>query len=165
MANNSQLAGHDDLLEVVIGELPERGVQYRLAISEFREVYYLSVREWYAAYENTFAPSNNGFTMPYNMSSVNMLYKALQVLLSEAEVLPEVIEDKTHILDLMKKASLANELSKISAIPVDILLEKINGITYDVENNVFTINHNRCQVKSYNERKYRDWETDRKSVV
>ena len=141
MANNAQLTGHDDQLEVVIGELPEKGVQYRLSISEFREVYYLSVREWYAAYENTFAPSNNGFTMPYNMSTVNMLYKALQVLLSEAEVLPEVIENKTHILDLMKKATLADALSKMSAIPVDVLLEKINGISYDLEQNKFVISH------------------------
>lgn len=141
MANNSQLTGYDDLLEVVIGELPEKGVQYRLAISEFREVHYLSVREWYAAYENTFAPSNNGFTMPYNMSTVNMLYKALQILLSEAEVLPEVVENKTHILELIKKATLVDTLSKMSAIPVDILLEKINGITYDAEQNKFVINH------------------------
>lgn len=139
MANNAQLTGHDDQLDVVIGELPEKGVQYRLSISEFREVYYLSVREWYAAYENTFAPSNNGFTMPYNMATVNMLYKALQVLLSEAEVLPDVVENKTHLLDLMRKASLVNELSKISAIPADILLEKITGISFNDSTDEFTI--------------------------
>jgi hypothetical protein len=139
MANNSQLTGHDDLLEVVIGEVPEKGLQYRMSISEFREMYYLSVREWYAAYENTFAPSNNGFTMPYNMSSVNMLYKALQVLLSEAEVLPDIIADKTHILDLMRKSALVGQLSKLSAIPADILLEKITEITFDEVTDEFKI--------------------------
>jgi hypothetical protein len=82
--------GHEDLLDVVL--LERDGVQYRLSISEFRESYYLSIREWYLDFEEEWKPSRNGFSMPYNLNSTARLFHSLESLLSQAEVLEEIKE-------------------------------------------------------------------------
>lgn len=85
---NNTLDHHHDLTDVIIGE--RDGVQYRFSVSEFRESYYLSVREWYLDFDEEWKPSKNGFTMPYNLASVSKLFAALAQLLADAEVLNEV---------------------------------------------------------------------------
>lgn len=86
---NDQLVGHEDLLETVL--LEKGGVQYRLSVTEFRDVKYLSIREWYMSFEEEWAPTNNGFTVPYTLSTVSMLFNSLTLLLSEAETLDMII--------------------------------------------------------------------------
>lgn len=91
MSSNDQLADHTDLLEVVLLENPAKGIQYRFAITEFREVLYLSIREWYEGFEGDFLPTRNGFTIPYTLDTSAKLYNALTNILSDAEVLNDVI--------------------------------------------------------------------------
>jgi hypothetical protein len=80
---NEQLDGHTDIIDVVL--LEKDGVQYRLSVSEFRESNYLSMREWYMDFDETWMPTRNGFTLPYNIATVATLYKGLNELLSKAE--------------------------------------------------------------------------------
>lgn len=118
MAKNNILEEHSDIMEVVIYDIPEKGIQYRLAISLFRGVHYLSIREWYASYDNEFAPTNNGFTIPYSMVAVGGLYQAITHLLSKAETLPTLLDSLEYPKDAMNFAAL---VSKELAIPVNLL--------------------------------------------
>lgn len=80
---NDQLEGHTDLVDVIL--LEKGGVQYRLAVTEFRDSNYLSVREWYLDFDEVWCPTRNGFTLPYNISTVAVLYNGLNALLAKAE--------------------------------------------------------------------------------
>lgn len=121
MAANNQLHEYTDLLDIVILENPSKGIQYRLAISEFRGTLYLGVREWYADFENRFSPTSNGFSMPYTLHSSSALFQALKTLLSQAETLEEVKENKDFQEALIKRAELADQISLVTAVPVEIL--------------------------------------------
>lgn len=93
MANSESFKGHTDLIEVIILENMDKGTQYRFTISEFRDMTYIGIREWYLAFDGEFAPSTNGVTLPYNLHTTSRLYSALSGVLSEAEVLDEVITE------------------------------------------------------------------------
>lgn len=126
MAKNNILEDHSDLMEVVIYDIPEKGIQYRLAISLFRDVHYLSIREWYASYDNEFAPTNNGFTIVYNLSAVSGLYKAISTILSKAETLEAVHADKSFLEMTMSALNFVSNISKEMAIsPADLVDAKI----------------------------------------
>lgn len=43
-------------------------------------------------FDGDFAPTNNGVTMPYELHTTSRLYSALADILSNAEVLAEVIK-------------------------------------------------------------------------
>jgi hypothetical protein len=89
--DNEALQGHTDLVESVILENDTKDIQYRFTISEFRGVHYISIREWYLDFEGEYSPSKNGVTLPYSLHTTTRLYKALTGILSDAEVLDEVI--------------------------------------------------------------------------
>lgn len=135
MANNNIYEDHKDILDVVVLDNPTKGVQYRLTISEFRESYYIGVREWYASFENCFAPSNNGFNMPYNLHSCSALYNALANILTEAEVLPEVTRD----VPMLRKAEAIDAISLKTAIPAEFLPEMLQNAEIDQTTNEITI--------------------------
>lgn len=127
MAANNQLAEYNDLLDLIILENPQKGIQYRLAISEFRGVLYLGVREWYADFENKFSPTSNGFSMPYTLHSSSALFQALKSLLSQAETLEEVKENTLVRDDLIKRATIADQISLVTAIPLEFLHSSLEG--------------------------------------
>jgi len=72
-------------------ENENKETQYRFTITEFRDVYYLGIREWYLDFEGEYAPSNNGVTIPYSIHATSRLYAALVSLISDAEILTEVL--------------------------------------------------------------------------
>lgn len=84
------LEGHNDLISCILFENLEKGIQYRLAVTEFRGVNYLTVREWYITYDGDFAPTRNGFNVPYTLHTAGRFFHALKTLLSQAETLEEV---------------------------------------------------------------------------
>lgn len=138
MAANNALDGHSDLLDVIVYELPEKGLQYRLAVTSFRDVLYLSMREWYMSYDNEFSPSSNGFTIPYTLTSVAGLYKSLSILLSKAEVDKEVSTEKETLESFKKQAAFVSYISKHLAIPLyDLNPEKI--VSMEKTNDSITI--------------------------
>jgi hypothetical protein len=135
MANNDVYIDHNDLLDVVILDVPAKGVQYRLTVSEFRGSLYMGVREWYASFDNCFAPSNNGFNMPYNLHSCSALFRALATLLAKAETKDEVntyepFIEKTEALDL---------LSLRTAIPSSLLPKLLETAEIEQKTDEITI--------------------------
>lgn len=87
---NQDYVGHEDEQSVIIWEKDD-GQQVRLTISEFRGNLYLGIRYWIMDLENEWVPTKAGFSMPYNLDSTSRLFKALVEILSEAEVLQEVM--------------------------------------------------------------------------
>jgi len=81
---------HEDLIDTIIFYNPDKEIQYRFVVSEFREKTYLSIREYYMDYNGEFQPTKNGLTFPYTLEITANLYSALQMLLSKAETLQEV---------------------------------------------------------------------------
>ena len=139
MSANEQLTNHEDLIDVIIGEHPEKGVQYRLSVTEFRDEKYLSIREWYADYDNKFSPSNNGFTVLYGLSTVSSLFHALKTLLSQAETLETVRLDETFIETLFRKAQFTDRISKETGIPAELLHNYIHSVDALEDNVTITI--------------------------
>lgn len=90
--SNDNYEDHSECVNSIIADNPAKGVQYRFTISEFRETYYIGVREWYQDFDGEFAPSNNGFTLPYSLHTVARLFSALSEVLSKGEVLTEVMQ-------------------------------------------------------------------------
>lgn len=87
---NQDYVGHTDEQSVILWQ-KEDGQQVRLTVSEFRGNLYLGIRYWIMDLENEWVPTKAGFSIPYTLDSVSRLYSALVQILSEAEVLHEVI--------------------------------------------------------------------------
>jgi hypothetical protein len=86
----SVLEGHEDVLEVELIKDEVKGILYKLSITEFRGKNYLSIRQWYLDFEGEYAPTKNGFTVPYTLDTVFALFDSLSELLSKAEVLHSI---------------------------------------------------------------------------
>jgi len=50
-------------------------------------------------FEGEYAPSNNGVTLPYNLHVTSRLYKSFTGMLSDAEVLDQVIQEAKDAKD------------------------------------------------------------------
>lgn len=94
---NQDYTEHTDEQSVILWE--KDGEEVRLTVSEFRGNLYLGIRYWIQDIENEWIPTRSGFSIPYNLDSVSRLYSALVKLLSEAEVLQEVIEHSKKAKD------------------------------------------------------------------
>jgi hypothetical protein len=138
VSKNNLLDEHEDLLDVVLFEIPEKGLQYRMSVTCFREVNYLSIREWYASYNNEFSPSNNGFTVPYTLASCSALLRGLSSLLAKAEVLDAVSEDSTYLTEVAKQISLVSLISKSLGLHMSLLTPE-NVARVETTDNSITI--------------------------
>lgn len=78
---------HEDVLVIDMIENTDKGILYKLCVTEFRGKNYLSIREWFLDFEGDYAPTRNGFTIPYTLDNTQAVYTALVKLLSKAEVL------------------------------------------------------------------------------
>lgn len=88
---NQDYEGHTDEQSVVLWEKPD-GQQLRLTVSEFRGELYLGVRLWLLDIEDNWFPTKSGFSVPYNLFTTSKMFSALTTMLSESEVLDEVLE-------------------------------------------------------------------------
>lgn len=129
---STDITGSTDLLEVVLLEYKDR--QYRLGITSFRGQTYLSVREWYQDFEGNFAPSNNGFIMPYTLHSTAALYKGLDTVLAKAETLTDVKESKLE--ELVKQTELFALVSKELGIST---LDRLEILESDLDKRTITL--------------------------
>lgn len=73
----------DDLIDEVIWE--DGSEQLRFTVSEFRGKMYLSLRYWYLTFEEDWAPTTKGVTLPYNTDTVTYLVEAFSKILSKTE--------------------------------------------------------------------------------
>ena len=73
----------DDLIDEVIWE--DGSEQLRFTVSEFRGKMYLSLSYWYLTFEEDWAPTTKGVTLPYNPDTVTYLVEAFSKILSKTE--------------------------------------------------------------------------------
>lgn len=77
----------EPLYEKLIYENTDKGYQYRLVVSEFREVEYIHLRKYYQTYEGDFVPSKEGATIPVTIQNIFALLDALVELTATEESL------------------------------------------------------------------------------
>lgn len=87
---NQDYSGHSDEQSVLLWE--KEGEQVRLTVSEFRGVLYLGIRYWLLDIEENWFPTKAGFSIPYTLDTTVRLFSALVDILSEGEVLHEVMK-------------------------------------------------------------------------
>ena len=106
----------NDLLSVTLFDNPDKGIQYRLTISQFYDTTYLSVREFYQEYDGSFAPTKNGLHIPYTLHTTSRLYDGLSILLSQAETLEEVQRSGLGVVELSQLAEVSQALSEVGMV-------------------------------------------------
>lgn len=74
-----------DIYEKVIFENEEKGFQYRLTVSEFKNVEYIHLRKYFLSYEGDFLPSSEGASFPLTLRNVFSLLDGLIEICSKAE--------------------------------------------------------------------------------
>lgn len=80
-----------ELYERVIHEDTVKMTQVRLTVSYFREVEYLSLREYYLDFTEEWKPTPKGVSIPISMENSRNLFLALTEIISQAES-KEIIE-------------------------------------------------------------------------
>lgn len=59
--------------------------QWRLTVSEFREVQYLNIREYFMDFEGEWQPTKKGVSIPLELEFTRNLFNGLKDLVSEGE--------------------------------------------------------------------------------
>jgi hypothetical protein len=90
-----EFKGHEELLDEVIGI--HKGNQLRFTVTEFRDVLYLGIRQYYEDFDGEWQPTPNGVTLPYTIDVTARLYHSLKSLLSTAETLEEVQNESNRL--------------------------------------------------------------------
>ena len=74
-----------DLFSRVLYYNPEKEIQIRITVNEFRNVQYLHIRKYFLDFEGEWVPTKDGISMPLEISNTLALFLAVSELLSEAE--------------------------------------------------------------------------------
>ncbi len=82
----------DALYEKIISENEAKGEQYRLVVSEFREVQYIHIRKYFLTYEGEWIPSKEGATIPATIQSIFALLQGLLDICSYEESVDAIEE-------------------------------------------------------------------------
>lgn len=93
----------DALYEKLIYENEAKGYQYRLVLSEFREVQYIHLRKYYLTYDGEYVPSKEGASIPVTIQNLFAILDALIDLCSRSESTDAITTYFTNkISDLQK---------------------------------------------------------------
>ena len=93
-----------DNFEKVIFENEEKGFQYRLTVSEFKDVEYLHLRKYFLSYEGEWMPTKEGASFAASIQNIYALLDGLLELCSNAEGIDSLLEHfSTKIEDLKLK--------------------------------------------------------------
>lgn len=93
------------LYERLIYENLDKGYQYRLVVSEFREVQYLHIRKYFLSYENEWVPSKEGASIPATLGNIFAILDGMIDICSNEESIDAITKyfgDK--IIDLNNKS-------------------------------------------------------------
>ena len=77
--------GDNDIFSKTIFENSEKGFQYRLTVSEFREVQYLHLRKYFLTYEGEWMPSKEGASIPASIQNIFAMLDGLIEICSQEE--------------------------------------------------------------------------------
>lgn len=81
-----------DLYEKLIFENEEKGFQYKLTVSEFREVQYLHVRKYFLSYEGEYVPTKEGASIPATIQNIFALLDGLIEICANEESVDVITE-------------------------------------------------------------------------
>lgn len=87
---NQDYVGHEEDQTYIIHE--REGEQIRLTVSEFRGNLYIGIRYWLLGLDDIWFPTKSGFSMPYTLETTSRMFSAFTKILSNSEVLHEVME-------------------------------------------------------------------------
>lgn len=87
----------EELYSKIISE--EDHKQFRVTVSEFRDLEYLHFREYYLDFDEEWKPTNKGVHLPLGIQTTRELFTAFAEILSLAES-KEIIEE--HFADLIR---------------------------------------------------------------
>lgn len=89
----------DDLFSRIVHYDPEKEVQLRLTVNEFRNVQYLHIRKYFLDFEGNWVPTKEGISMPLMIQNSLALFLALSELVSaaEKELVDEALADILEI--------------------------------------------------------------------
>lgn len=95
------MATSELLYEKLIYENEEKGFQYKLTVTDFRNVQYLHVRKYFLSYEGEWLPTKEGATIPATIQNTFALLDGLIEICSNEESIDSIV---THfdqkIIDL-----------------------------------------------------------------
>jgi hypothetical protein len=74
-----------ELYEKLIYENLEKGYQYRVTVSEFRDQEYLHVRKYFLSYEGEWIPSKEGSAFPCTIQNTYAMLDAMLDICSKLE--------------------------------------------------------------------------------
>ena len=74
-----------DIYEKLIFENEEKGFQYKLTVSEFKDIEYLHIRKYFLSYEGEYLPSSEGASFPLTIESTFALLEGLIEICAQAE--------------------------------------------------------------------------------
>lgn len=92
-----------EVYERVIHYDEAKHIQVRLTISSFRGVEYLGIRKYYLDFEEEWKPSNEGISIPLDLSNSKELFIGLTEILSLAESKQIIIDNFKDIIDIIYK--------------------------------------------------------------
>jgi hypothetical protein len=81
-----------DLYEKLIFENEEKGFQYKLTVSEFRDVQYLHVRKYFLSYEGEYVPTKEGASIPATIQNIFALLDGLIEICANEESVDVITE-------------------------------------------------------------------------
>lgn len=73
------------IIEKVLYNNEEKAYEYRLTVSEFRDVVYINIRKYFLSFDGEYVPSTEGATFPLTLESLTQLMDGLFDILSQAE--------------------------------------------------------------------------------
>lgn len=92
-----------EVYERVIHYDEAKHIQIRLTISNFRGIEYLGIRKYYLDFEEEWKPSNEGISMPLDLSNSKELFIGLTEILSLAESKQIIVDNFKDIIDIIYK--------------------------------------------------------------
>lgn len=94
-----------EIYQKTIYENMEKGYQYRLTVSEFRELEYLHVRKYFLTYEGDWQASKEGASIPATIQNTFALLDGLLEVCSKAEGNEAIIEHLESKISDLKNTS------------------------------------------------------------
>lgn len=94
-----------EIYQKTIYENMEKGYQYRLTVSEFKELEYLHVRKYFLTYEGDWQASKEGASIPATIQNTFALLDGLLEVCSKAEGNEAIIEHLESKISDLKNTS------------------------------------------------------------
>lgn len=91
-----------DVYEKLIYENMEKGYQYRLTVSSFREVEYLHLRKYFLSYEGEWIATKEGASIPATIQNTYAVLDGLLELCSQAEGAEAIVAHLENKISVLK---------------------------------------------------------------